>query len=92
MRFIDYKLFHYCRKGTLNDVKRVLSKRANINVKNDVNETPLHYACYYNNFDIVKYLVENDANINTKDNNNNKPINNTSSAEIITFLKSNLFT
>lgn len=54
------------KTATFEDVKAEIDKGANVNAKNDNEETPLHLAAYQNNPKIIELLVENGADINAK--------------------------
>jgi ankyrin repeat protein len=47
---------------------------ANINAKNEYNQTPLHLACKYGKYDIVQKLLETGANHQALNGNGQKPI------------------
>ena len=54
------------KTATFEDVRREIDKGADVNAKNDNEETPLHLAAYQNNPKIIELLVENGADINAK--------------------------
>ncbi|ARF10553.1 ankyrin repeat protein [Hokovirus HKV1] len=78
INYVDDKennFLHVILSKTLidNDIKLKISKilinkGINYNKTNIYNETPLHYACQYCNFDIVKYLLSLNININNVNN------------------------
>ncbi|RMG78487.1 MAG: ankyrin repeat domain-containing protein [Bacteroidetes bacterium] len=89
MRKIDRKLFDYIcfgvwddlrsvdKKNKINDRKKckeLINKGANVNVRDEFNRTPLHYAVLKGREDIVKILLKHGANPNVKDNNGSTPL------------------
>ena len=48
----------------IEEIKQLLIN--NINIKDDIDETPLHYVCDYGNLELIKYLVNNGAIINCR--------------------------
>ncbi|XP_036613188.1 protein phosphatase 1 regulatory subunit 12B isoform X7 [Trichosurus vulpecula] len=69
VRFEDGAVFlAACSSGDTDEVKRLLSRGADINTVNVDGLTALHQACIDENLDMVKFLVENRANVNQQDN------------------------
>ncbi|XP_055966628.1 protein phosphatase 1 regulatory subunit 12B isoform X3 [Sorex fumeus] len=69
VRFEDGAVFlAACSSGDTDEVKKLLSRGADINTVNVDGLTALHQACIDENLDMVKFLVENKANINQQDN------------------------
>ncbi len=62
-----YVLFNACKNGHIDLVKKMLSIGADVNVKDNYRNTPLHYASRYGRTEIVKLLLEHGAEVNTKD-------------------------
>jgi hypothetical protein len=62
------KQLHFCAEnGFTSSVKRLLSIRnINVNVKDDWNETPLHWAAYNGHIEIARLLLQNGAEVNAK--------------------------
>ena len=50
-----------------------MNQRADINAKDQVDQTPLHYAAQQGHLDVVEYLVYQKADINAKDNDGKTP-------------------
>lgn len=50
------------------------SNGANLNIKNNDGQTPLHLACFSGFSNCIKDLIEHGADINIKDNNNKTPL------------------
>lgn len=55
-------------------VKYLIEQGANVNSKNQVDESPLYIAARYNRPDLVRLLVENGANVNDPDRYGNTPL------------------
>ena len=63
--FSQSDVFDVARKGTVEEMKLLVKKDANIvNSKNDSRFTPLILACYKGNIDVAKFLIENSKTIN----------------------------
>jgi ankyrin repeat protein/thiol-disulfide isomerase/thioredoxin len=60
-------LMHAVMRGDPRDIKKLLSRGANINEKNLVGWTPLMLAAKNGNLEIVKFLISQGANIQEKD-------------------------
>ncbi|WP_265028006.1 ankyrin repeat domain-containing protein [Wolbachia endosymbiont (group A) of Calamotropha paludella] len=61
---LNKELLIAAKGGDLNKVIDLISKGANVNVKDNNDDTPLHLAVGY--LDVVKYLISKGANINAK--------------------------
>ncbi|WP_353272741.1 ankyrin repeat domain-containing protein [Wolbachia endosymbiont (group A) of Urophora cardui] len=61
---LNKELLIAAKGGNLNKVIDLISKGANVNVKDNNDDTPLHLAVGY--LDVVKYLISKGANINAK--------------------------
>lgn len=64
--------YYACRYGDLNLIKALMQRRANFNLGDKSNFTPLMVAVSYNHLHIVKYLLQQDSirlGANTHDNN-----------------------
>ena len=62
-------IFDAAQSGTIEDVKYFLEvKRADINVKDNRGDTPLHAAASRGNIEVVKFLIQKGADINAEDN------------------------
>ncbi|MDG7052918.1 MAG: ankyrin repeat domain-containing protein, partial [Wolbachia endosymbiont of Alcedoecus sp.] len=61
---LNKELLIAAKGGDLNKVIDLISKGANVNVKDNNDDTPLHLATGY--LDVVKYLISKGANINAK--------------------------
>lgn len=70
MKKIDKKLFDVCKKGSIEEVEKLLNKsifhrKVNVNIKMEgVGNTPLIIVAANGYKNIVKYLLDNGANIN----------------------------
>ena len=60
-------LLNASHNGHLNIVEFLVSHGANVNAKNNNNETPLHIAWKNGHKDIVEYLVSHGANVTVID-------------------------
>jgi len=62
--------FHACCIGNETVVKYLVDHGAEINIVNNLGETPLLYACSNDtgNLNLVKYLIEHGTDINVADN------------------------
>ena len=63
-----------CAGLLLQNGKNHNSSGANVNMKNNKNETPLSIATTLNQYEMVDLLLANNANIDIVDNNNNTPL------------------
>ena len=62
------------KEGNLDVVKLIIENGININIQNDLGESPLHLASANGKRDIVKYLVEKGANIDLQDKQGQTPV------------------
>lgn len=58
---------------TMELIKSLIEKGADINLKNQNQQTALHLACYYNRPELAQSLLDMGADLNTRDNNSNTP-------------------
>lgn len=66
-------IFTAIEKNKYEIIKQITKKNPSlINSLNEYNDTPLHFACRQDNFNIniIKLLIENNANVNTVNDNN----------------------
>lgn len=61
-------------KGDIDEVQKLLSKRANVNKRDDDGRSPLMYACIKGHSKIVEKLIAYKADIELRDDKGNKPI------------------
>ncbi|HBL98295.1 TPA: hypothetical protein DDZ86_01480 [Candidatus Dependentiae bacterium] len=59
---------------SVEDIKKLLDKGANVNAKDLDDWTPLIKVCFQNNFEVAKLLIEKGANVNAKNLNNQTPL------------------
>ena len=60
-------LLYACYKNVeINFIKYLVSKGANVNDKNKIEETSLMMASYFGNNDVVEFLISKGANVNSK--------------------------
>jgi ankyrin repeat protein len=67
-------LFTAVRKGNIEQVRLLISKCADVNIKNNVCCTPLHYAAEYGHLVVTEFLIANGADINAQTMNNLTPL------------------
>lgn len=67
-------LIEAVKQNNMQEVKKLLSEGATVNVKDSYKKTPLHYAAQNSNLNMVKLLVESGAEIDAKDSNNEAPL------------------
>ena len=68
-------IFEAAEMGTARDVASFVNKGNDVNAKNEVGFTALHYAAHYNqNIDVLRYLVSAGADINAKTNLGRTPL------------------
>ncbi|XP_064333405.1 protein phosphatase 1 regulatory subunit 12B isoform X2 [Camelus dromedarius] len=69
VRFEDGAVFlAACSSGDTDEVRRLLTRGADVDTANVDGLTALHQACIDENLDMVKFLVENGASVNQQDN------------------------
>ena len=65
----NYVIHFASMGGVLPIVKYIIEKyNTDINICNELQRTPLHYACEYGHFGVVEYLISNGANIDATEN------------------------
>ena len=62
-----FSLFEAAQNGNIETLKKLISRGADINRKDRLGNTALHYAVVSDNFEIVKYLIEAGASILIRD-------------------------
>ena len=62
----DYSIHIAAVEGNIEAVKQHIAAGTDVNVKNDVGVTPLHWAVYYGHKEIVELLISNGAGVNAK--------------------------
>ena len=93
----DGLMLEACRANRLDVVKYLISKNIDVDSKNYINRTALHFACIGENYnkkkispELIKILVDAGANINAQDEKGNTPllyaIKNNASIENINYL------
>lgn len=63
-----------CITGDLALVKKLIDSGVDVNLKNVVENTPLHWCAYTNREEIARLLIAKGANINTQDAYGNSPL------------------
>ncbi|CEI99304.1 hypothetical protein RMCBS344292_13395 [Rhizopus microsporus] len=60
------KIFYYTSSGSLDKVKELVERGANVNHKDHAGWTPLHEAAIKGQYDVAKYLIEQGAIVNAR--------------------------
>ena len=72
-----YELHQACYYNNFYEVKRILLKcNIDINVQNELGQTPLNIACKLGYFNIVQFLLYKNCLVNLSDNEENTPLHN----------------
>lgn len=58
------ELHEAARRGDLRKIKELLGRGENVNARDAIGYTPLHYAAKSGHLDVVQFLVENGADVN----------------------------
>ncbi len=66
MRQADQDLYDASKNGDLEEAKRAIEKRANVNAKDENGDTPLYFASANGNTDIALLLLQNGAEVNSQ--------------------------
>ncbi|MCA4774178.1 ankyrin repeat domain-containing protein [Wolbachia endosymbiont of Mansonella perstans] len=84
-----YKILKEYRNNEVGPIgyERLIGKHADINAKDNMERTALHYAAYFNDTDMVELLLKAEAKTNIKDNNGKKPLSFAENKEIIDLLR-----
>jgi ankyrin repeat protein len=69
----DYSLFEAVEKGDLEQLELLISKGADVNLKNQEGWTPLHIAAKEGHVDIAALLIKNRAEVNERINSRDDP-------------------
>jgi len=67
-------IFDASKRGNKQDVELALKLGANINQKDQMGNTPLHWAAKEGHLEVVKYLIKHGAKINEKNKNGDTPL------------------
>jgi len=76
-------------KRILKSLEYLITQGANINTKDNIGRTPLHYAAARSDISVVKFLVSKGAKVNATDRNGEYPYNAASKAERNPFARMN---
>ena len=68
------ELHWHAKNGNVDAVKKYLESKGDINIKNDLGETPLHWAASGGNREIVEMLIDEGADINEVSGLGNTPL------------------
>ncbi|MFC1737988.1 ankyrin repeat domain-containing protein [Planctomycetota bacterium] len=72
----DTLLHEAVDKGDYNAVKKLIDKGADVNVRNESGEIPLHFCYLEPHPGVLKLLIDSGANVNAKDDYGDTPLNN----------------
>ncbi|TMS37757.1 hypothetical protein L596_004625 [Steinernema carpocapsae] len=62
---VDVKdLFHCCKTGKSETVKRLIERGVSVNIRDRWDSTPLYYACLCGHFNVVELLLQSGASCN----------------------------
>ena len=65
--FMSIVLFDAVRRGNLAEVERLLSAGADVEARDELSQTLLHYACWGGHPDVVRMLIERGADVGVRD-------------------------
>ncbi|WP_264707971.1 ankyrin repeat domain-containing protein [Wolbachia endosymbiont (group B) of Agriphila straminella] len=71
---LDQGLLINARDGNLDKVKDLIAQGANLEAKDNNDNTPLHNACNNGHFNVAKYLIEKGASLKAKNKDNKTPL------------------
>ena len=71
---INENFIKFCKDGDKNKVIKLLDEDIDVNVKNQENKAPIHYATMYGWEDVTRALIEKGANIYIKDKEDQSPL------------------
>ncbi|WP_264723490.1 ankyrin repeat domain-containing protein [Wolbachia endosymbiont (group A) of Cheilosia soror] len=74
---LNEQLLKAVQVGDRNEVKALISRKADVSAKDKDGKTPLHYASWLDSSNMVKDLIREGANIDAKDNNGKTPLEDT---------------
>lgn len=67
-------LYKTARLGEIDIIKKLISRGVNVNAKNIMGNTPLHFAVWHGRLDVVQFLITNGANVNAINNHGQSPL------------------
>ncbi|WP_456201480.1 ankyrin repeat domain-containing protein [Wolbachia endosymbiont of Protocalliphora sialia] len=71
---MDQGLSINAREGTFDKVEDLIAQGANLEAKDNNDNTPLHNACNNGHFNVAKYLIEKGASLKAKNKDNKTPL------------------
>ena len=63
---VDTQLLEAAKRGTTEEVRRLLDAGADVNARGDDGVTALHEAAYYGPADVVQLLIDHGADVNAR--------------------------
>lgn len=67
-------IHHLTFRFSFDLIKILIDKNVNINIMDDMGNTPLHYAVFRDDYpEVLKYFIKNGAKVNIKNKNGNTP-------------------
>ena len=67
MENLNELLLEKCEEGNLREVLALLDRGADINARNNYQNTPLHVACRYGKIEVMMVLLDRGADIHARD-------------------------
>src|SRR4030043_1926973 len=72
---LNLSFINTVKNNNIENIKILINQKVNLNYKDKLSNTPLHYAVYNNNDEIVDLLLKKGSNINIINKENLTPIN-----------------
>ncbi len=81
------KLLEVAKSGNIQEVNSLISEGAKVNVKDQDNKTPLHWAAEKGHKEVVEALLDKGANVDAEDENGDTPLDLATTQDIRTLLQ-----